>query len=146
MARVRALSMWKGNVKSAWPQLSIESVDVHTDDQSDQKSGDTKTPLLKVGSEVKISARVNTGKLDPTDISVEIYYGKVDSAGNIEDGQACKMDYSGNGDNNGTCTFQGKIPCTVSGQHGFALRILPRHDDLVEQFEPGMILWEKTAN
>ena len=42
--------------------------------------------------------------------------------------------------------FTGTIDCLNSGKQGFSLRILPRHKDLVEAYEPGMILWESTAN
>jgi len=44
----------------------------------------------------------------------------------------------------GVSLFAGAIPCRISGRHGFALRIMPRHADLVEPYEPGLILWEST--
>ena len=52
------------------------------------------------------------------------------------------MTYEHNGENDGEHIFSGFVPCTISGHQGFALRILPKHDDLVEPYEPGMILWE----
>jgi hypothetical protein len=27
------------------------------------------------------------------------------------------------------------------GQHGFAVRVLPRHQDLAKSFEPGLVTW-----
>jgi hypothetical protein len=38
--------------------------------------------------------------------------------------------------------FAGTIKCTRSGKCGFALRVLPKHDDLVEPYEQGLITWE----
>ena len=46
----------------------------------------------------------------------------------------------------GVARFRGMIDCRNSGKQGFSLRILPRHKDLVEPYEPGMVLWEATAN
>jgi hypothetical protein len=33
------------------------------------------------------------------------------------------------------------IPCRSSGQHGFAVRVLPHHPDLADPFEPGLVGW-----
>jgi starch phosphorylase len=41
----------------------------------------------------------------------------------------------------GHYTFAGTIRCRASGQHGFAVRVLPRHKDLANTFEPGLICW-----
>ena len=41
----------------------------------------------------------------------------------------------------GVWVFQGTIPCRASGQHGYTVRVLPRHADLASPFEPGLICW-----
>jgi starch phosphorylase len=38
-------------------------------------------------------------------------------------------------------TFTGTIPCKSSGQYGYAVRVLPRHKDLSNPFEPGLVCW-----
>jgi len=142
MTPAKELSAWKSKVKKAWSQLAIEDVDVQVDDGQQVCLLNTKQPELEVGSQLKVAARVRLGNLDPDDISVQIYHGTVDSEGNITDGEVSQMAYQGNGHVQEVSTFAGQIPCRMSGQHGFALRILPRHDDLAEPYEPGMILWE----
>ena len=101
-----------------------------------------KQPQLEVGSQVRVEAAIRLGRLKPADIAVQIYHGIVDSAGNIEGGQVTRMQYQENGEVAELYTFAGEIPCRTSGRHGFALRILPAHADLVEPYEPGLILWE----
>ncbi len=93
---------------------------------------------------MQVTARVKLGRLNPDDVAVEIYHGRVDSAGNIENGQVQKMAYQQNVGTDGVSLFAGAIPCRISGRHGFALRIMPRHADLVEPYEPGLILCEST--
>jgi starch phosphorylase len=41
----------------------------------------------------------------------------------------------------GNWVYQGTIACRASGQHGFAVRVLPRHGDLSNPFEPGLVTW-----
>ena len=142
MEKVKALSAWKNNIRNAWGDLAIENVDVKIDDGTKVYKLNVKQPQLEVGSQVRVDATIRLGRLSPEDIAVEIYYGTVDSAGNIESGQVVRMEYKQNGHTEGTGLFAGAIPCKMSGRHGFALRILPKHTDLVEPYEPGMILWE----
>jgi len=142
MEPAKALSTWKANAKRAWPGLAIENVDVRIDNGKEISELHVKQPQLKVGSQLKVSARVKLGALSPDDLAVEIYHGTVDSAGNIENGEVQTMAYQENVGTDGVALFAGIIPCRISGRHGFAIRILPKHPDLVEPYEPGMILWE----
>lgn len=146
MARVRALSMWKTDVRNAWQDVSIEDVDIQIDDGSEICELHVNQPHLSVGNKLRVTARVKLGKLTPDDVAVEIYYGTVDPNGNIQNGQVAKMQFESNGGDNGLSLFAGNIPCKASGQHGFALRILPKHADLVEPYEPGMIVWESEVH
>ena len=41
--------------------------------------------------------------------------------------------------------FTGSVKCKTSGRQGLAVRILPKHPDMVDMYEPGLILWESTA-
>ncbi|MHC5118469.1 MAG: alpha-glucan phosphorylase, partial [Planctomycetota bacterium] len=98
---------------------------------------------LAVGSQVQVTAHVHLGRLEPSDVSVQIYFGQVDSSGRIKGGQIAEMTYDQDSvDPQRVATFTGTIPCRISGRHGYALRILPRHQDLVEPYESGLILWE----
>jgi hypothetical protein len=59
------------------------------------------------------------------------------------DGHISDMQYVENSLNpDGIATFAGALPCHISGQHGFSLRIVPQHQDMVEPYESGMVLWE----
>jgi starch phosphorylase len=52
------------------------------------------------------------------------------------------MDYKRASQQQGEHWFAGSISPTVAGQQGLAVRILPRHTDMVNPYEPGLILWE----
>ena len=92
---------------------------------------------------MQVRAQIHLGRLEPTDVAVQIYFGHVDSSGRIKDGQIAEMTYEQDSlDERRVATFIGAIPCRISGRHGYALRILPRHPDLAEPYESGMILWE----
>ena len=142
MARVRALSVWKSSVRNAWPDLAVENVQAQIADGEEVTELNAKQPQLQVGAKLKVTAQVKLGRLRPEDVAVELYHGTVDAAGKIEHGEVSRMEYKGNLNGNGVGLFEGAIPCQSSGQHGFALRILPKHEDLSEPYDSGLILWE----
>jgi starch phosphorylase len=146
MERVKALSQWKSATRNAWSDLQFVDVQVQTNKEESFTSWNGHKPELMVGGELKILSQVRLGRLKPTDISVQIYHGQVDSSGRIEGGHITDMKYVENSLNpDGVATFVGELPCRVSGQQGFSLRIVPNHPDLAEPYESGMILWENTS-
>jgi starch phosphorylase len=143
MSRARALSRWKVTLKSAWSELAIKDVQVQTSNGSQNIELDPKQSQLKIGSELSVRALVKLGKVDPTDVSVELYHGCVDTWGNIRDGSTTRMIYEETPDPEGEYWFAGLMPCKRTGHYGLAVRVLPKHKDLVDPYELGLILWEK---
>ena len=141
-AKARTLAMWKSNMKTAWPEFAVKDVQVNNGQINEQLN--LKRPQLKVGSELNVRALVKLGKVSPDDVSVELYHGPVDAWGNIRDGSAVRLDYKETSQQDGEHWFVGLMPCRTSGRQGVAVRVLPRHDDLVGPYEPGLILWETT--
>lgn len=128
LARARELARWKAEVRNRWPELRIVNVEAEVPSE------------VTVGSLVEVRANVHLGSLRPEDVSVELYQGAVDANLEICDGAPIPMIFlERNGD--GTAAFVGSIPCSVSGLRGYALRILPKHEDLASPYEPGLILW-----
>ena len=144
MARAKALSMWKSNMKKAWPEFDIKDVRIQVKNAEKSRQLNPKQPQLKIGSQLSVRALVKLGKVGPDDVSVELYHGPVDTWGNIKDGSAVRMDYKEASGHDGEHWFVGLIPCGAPGRRGVAVRVLPRHDDLVSPYELGLILWETT--
>ena len=44
-----------------------------------------------------------------------------------------------NGD--GLYLFRGAIPCGSSGQHGFSVRVVPKHEDVNNPFVMNLVTW-----
>lgn len=141
-ARAKALSMWKEDMKNAWAELAIGDVNTQVYDGKSLLRLNIKQPQLEVGSELRISAVVKLGRISPDDVAVQIYHGQVDASGNIQAGAVAEMTYEKAADQNGQYVFSGSIACQTSGRQGFSLRILPKHADLADPYEPGLILWE----
>jgi starch phosphorylase len=128
LKRASALAQWRRSVLRGWPQVRIETVEARGADP------------MHVGAELEVKARVNLGGLSPDDVEVQLFHGVVDNQGEIPSPRTVAMSHNGARDGS-AWVFQGTIPCRSSGQHGYALRVLPKHADLASPFEPGLVCW-----
>ena len=127
-ARARGLASWKSHIEEHWSSIRIDSVEMD------------EMPEIKVGGQVTVKAQVHLGTLAPDDVAVETYMGAVDSQGSISDAVIVLMNCSESNDDN-NYTFEGVTTCRTSGLHGYSVRVLPRHEDLSNPHELGLILW-----
>jgi starch phosphorylase len=142
-ARAKELSAWKYNIKNAWAECDIRDVQLQVNNGELNKQLNPKQPQVEVGSEVRVKALIRLGSIATDDVSVELYHGPVDSWGNIREGSAVKMDHEESLPQDGEHWFSGLVSCKASGRRGVAVRVLPRHTDLINPYELGLILWEK---
>jgi starch phosphorylase len=128
LKRAAGLAQWRRQMARSWAQVRVEAVEANGADP------------MHVGAELRVKARVNLGSFSPDDVQVQLVHGAVDSLGDIPAPQSVGMSH--NGAHEGSVwTFQGTVPCRSSGQHGFAVRVLPKHADLDNPFEPGLVCW-----
>lgn len=128
LRRAADLAQWRRRLQRDWPQVRVEQVET------------TGADPMTVGAQLEVRARVNLGSLAPDDVQVQLFHGLVDNLGEIPQPSTALM--ASNGEHNGsTWMFKGQIPCRASGHYGYAVRVLPRHEDLSNPFEPGLVIW-----
>lgn len=126
--KAKDIAKWKENVKAAWAKVAIEDV------KSPEES------KMIVGTSFDIEAVVNTGGLKPEELNVEIYNGQLTLNEDIENGCAVEMKHEKELEK-GKHLFKGKIECQHSGRNGFAVRVMPKHEDLCYKFEMKLLKW-----
>jgi starch phosphorylase len=129
LKRAAALAQWRRNLQRGWGAVRVDGVEAAGADP------------MHVGSELKVQARVQLGGLSPEDVEVQLFHGLVDSFGEIPQPRSVTMSHNGAPSGSGSWIFSGTIPCRTSGQHGYAVRVLPKHKDLSNLFEPGLVCW-----
>jgi starch phosphorylase len=121
-----ALAEWRKMLDRAWGRVRVVRVET---------SGNS----LKIGSEQEVHAWVDLGELKPSDVTVQLYYGNLNTHGAIDHGETVDMNVLVQ---NGTVhEFAGKIGYRTTGQFGVSVRVLPSHEDLPTQFQRGLVRW-----
>lgn len=129
MERARALAAWKTRIQENWARVQIATVDAEP------------VRELQVGDELHVRASVRLGDLRPEDVTVEAYVGRIDAGGEIVEAEATPLASLGSNDGDAHLFEANTIPCRKSGLHGYTIRVLPHHPDLVTPFLPGLIVW-----
>jgi starch phosphorylase len=128
MAGAKALAAWKIHLCEHWDKIKI----VRVEDDSPAE--------IQVGDLLRVQAEIVLGELQPSDVRVEFYHGRVDQYGQIVEGRAIAMTHA-EPNSDGSYLFSGSVPFERSGQYGYAIRILPRHPDLSNAFEMHLVCW-----
>jgi starch phosphorylase len=129
MARAKALAAWKTRVRKNWDQVRVGAVEAGPFTE------------LQVGDRLNVRTQVHLGSLAPDDVEVELYLGRVDAGGELVEAEAIPMQVIGEGQADTYLFEASDVTCLASGQHGYTVRVLPQHPDLVTPFLPGLIVW-----
>ncbi|RMD51442.1 MAG: alpha-glucan family phosphorylase, partial [Ignavibacteria bacterium] len=123
-------TVWKEKVYNNWHKVRFVEFGPEKKDSS-----------YKVGESYGINAVVELGDLTPNDVEVQIYYGDMNKQGRIHANQAVPMKFTRKVSGSNSYKYKGEIPCVETGNFGYTLRILPKHDLLINKFELGIIRW-----
>ncbi len=127
-ARAIALAAWRDRIQAHWPEVRVESVANGMPEE------------IEVGGRIVVRAKVHLGSLSPGDVSVELYWGRLDAKGDFCEPVALAMKHVGQ--EGETHVFEASHgPCTDSGLMGYTVRVLPYHQDLTSPFLPGYVTW-----
>ena len=78
--------------------------------------------------------------MNPDDVEVQFYVGRVNSAGEIMDASTVQMRRV-DGQKDGWYRYETTQRPTETGRYGYTIRVLPKHPDLESSFIPGLITW-----
>jgi starch phosphorylase len=134
-SRSRELAAWKKRVTAAWPEVKVE-VDPEPE-----------VGLCFLGAEREVSAEVYLGSLTPDDVAVELLHGPVAAGDEITETEVVRMERADAGSASeagagaGPVSYRGQFSCDRAGRHGYAVRVVPAHPDLVVPVEMGCVAW-----
>jgi len=127
--RARDLAAWREKMLSGWKSIHIEKVEADIGRE------------YPVGTEMQVTSWVRLGEFQPEDVSVEVYYGPLNQRREITLASSVVMKHRETGPDE-LHVFVGSVPCNRSGQHGYTVRVLPSHPDMVHPYELRRILWQ----
>jgi len=131
LKRGREFADWLAQARANWHLLKVERVVVEPQ-------------RLTVNDDISVRAFIDLGALQPEDVSVQLYYGSLDSRGEILVGETMDMTHRSPDEgehSRNSHEFYATLRYTTTGQRGISVRVLPRHDDLADPIMTNLITW-----
>ncbi len=125
--KAKDLAAYLQRVENNWKQIKVELTSTFED------------LVLRAGDTYEVIARVTLGDLAPKDVSVQLYHGPVSSRGEIIDPVFSDMEPSGG--EKGVYSFNTVWKCSRTGRQGYTIRVIPKHDGLINPVSTGLITW-----
>jgi len=128
MKGAKDLAVWRQKIMTNWDQVRVSRVNVQNGKPS---------PVLR---SLRIGANIFLNELQPEDVDVEIYFGRLSLKDEFTERETIQMKPV-NSDVNGNYHFQGEIPCSETGKYGFTIRILPSSRKFETPYTAGLVIW-----
>jgi len=111
----KELAAWKAKVRAAWPSVRVDHV---------ESAGVADVP--EVGSTLELRAFVSLGSLGPSDVDVQVVYGRVDENDRITDTSTVSLRH-GEAYEAGRHRYVGEVKLDRPGPFGYTTRVVPAH-------------------
>lgn len=127
-AKAKALAQWRMEIMTRWGGVAIRNVVARDPGQ------------VHVGEAIEATCEVNLNGLAPHDVTVEVYSGGVDHEGQFIDRRTKDMEPLDETED-GWRRYSGLFKPATPGRFGFNVRVLPRHENLLDSHSLGLIRW-----
>jgi len=126
-AGARELGAWSQRIMENWSQVQVLEVTSPA------------PPCMIWGQELPISATLRLGGLQPADVAVDAYYGRLGPDGKFAERLTHLLEPVGNDD--GVWRFEGQVKAQSTGRLGLAVRVVPYHPLTGTKHALGLAAW-----
>ncbi len=126
-APARDLALWKAKVSAAWPKVQVAHV---------ESGGVDAVP--QVGDALQLRALVDIGELSPSDVKVELVYGRALEGDRLVGIRRQQLELVSH-EPGQPATFSGTVVLEQPGSFGYNVRVVPSHPLLATPAELGLI-------
>jgi starch phosphorylase len=127
---LKDLSRWFERVMFGWKDIQIK--DIRLNEIVD----------IEVDKPYHVEADIFMGELQPDDIVVEAYFGRLDQDEHYQDRETFCLQASSKGEDH-VMKYSGDVRFRKVGQFGINIRVCPNHPNLKVRQSMGMVLWGK---
>ncbi|MGA7828434.1 MAG: glycosyltransferase family 1 protein [Geobacteraceae bacterium] len=124
----RNVATWKEKMRRLWHKVRVEGVEASI------------TGEVPVRTQVQVQARIALGEIPLEELSVQVYFGILNSQDTIVDGELAPL-HPVEQVGAGLHRFSGEIECRSCGRQAFVIQVAPKHPDIGPVYEQGLILW-----
>ncbi len=129
LEKVAQFNSWKESLKSSWDQIEI----------TQENNLDNIT--IDAGNNIEVKCKVKLGNMKPENIEAQVYYGKIDDNGVVDDITIIPMELEESNEENRTYTYKAKVKLINGGSYGYTFRVMPKHEMILDSANLNLVKW-----
>lgn len=96
---------------------------------------------LDAGKNIEVSCNVKLPNINVENIEAEVYYGKIQDDGTIENISIIPMELVNSNNEEKIYTYDAKIELKTGGNYGYTFRVMPKHEMLLDRANLNLVKW-----
>ena len=125
---VNSFVEWEKHIRYNWNNVNI--ISQGTLDELSTNAGDS----------TKLECKIYLGDLKPSDVLVEVYYGKFGESSQLIESKYYEMTVAEELENN-VYKYQAELSIDNGGTYGYTYRVLPKHNLLINKQDLSLVKW-----
>ena len=126
---VAEFNSWKEDLYRNWDDIKI----------SQENNLDNIT--IDAGNYIDVKCKVTLPNISINNIQAQVYYGKIEENGVVDDIQVIPMELQDEDKENKVYTFTAKIKLVNGGEYGYTFRVMPKHEMILDPENLNLVKW-----
>ena len=127
LGKVSEYNTWKKEIRKNWQDIKI------------MQQENAKNVTVNAGEKIPVTCEVELPNIDKNSIEVQVYCGRIQDNGIIENAKRIPMTYVTSEGN--IHTYMAQIELETGGNYGYTFRVIPKHDMLLDSTNLDLIKW-----
>jgi len=129
LENVGKFNKWKDIIQNEWDNIIIE------------QEGNIDSISLDAGKSIEVSCKVKSSYIDKDNIDVQVYYGRINENGVIDDISIIQMTLDSANEENKTYSYKAEINLKNGGNYGYTFRVMPKHKMILDSANLNLVKW-----
>ena len=121
--------MWKQELYNNWDDIKI----------TQENNLDNIT--IDAGNNIEVKCKVELPNVLPDNIEVQVYYGKIEENGVVDDITIIPMRMKSSDVENKIYEYIAKVNLKNGGNYGYTFRVMPKHEMLLDSANLNLVKW-----
>ena len=126
---VAEYNTWKKEIIRNWNDIIIT------------QKNNVNNKKLDAGQCIEVECQVKLPNIDKNSIQTEVYFGKIQKDGRLENIRIIPMNLVARDEENKLYTYKAKIELTTGGDYGYTFRVMPKHHMLLDSANLNLVKW-----
>ena len=129
LENVATYNLWKQELYNNWEDIKI----------TQENNMDNIT--IDAGNNIEVKCKVQLPNISPENVEVQVYYGKIEENGVVDDITIIPMKMQSSDEENKIYEYIAKVNLKNGGNYGYTFRVMPKHAMILDSENLNLVKW-----